>query len=78
MVLCVLSDQRLSVVEKKNTNQMLLDIFYNDATHYSQLTPVGTTIIRDVVATDKDADNWYITYEIDQNQSYAVSSSNDL
>ena len=39
-----------------------------------QLTPIGTTIIRDVVATDKDADNWYITYEIDQNQSYAVSS----
>ena len=41
--------------------------------YFSQLTPVGTTIVRDMTATDKDADNWYITYEIDQNQSFAVS-----
>ena len=29
-----------------------------------QLTPTGTTVIRNIKATDRDVDHWYITYEI--------------
>ncbi len=42
------------------------------------MMPVGSTILTGILATDKDASNWKITYEIVNDTEYAVSNASGL